>query len=315
MLFGGHEAACQSKSIEDDTRVICMLVGNRQISIAGKVVRIAKLEDFEFVDDPNDFIDQLRKAVTKADIFTFTQKLPETDPKYNYYMEWDNVAALHITNFQDWWTKQLNQEARNKVRKAGKKGVEVQVVNFDDDLVRGITNIYNESRMRQGKQFVHYGKSVEIIKKEHATFLDRSCFLGAYYNDELIGFIKLVFDKDYARTMQVISKIGHRDKASTNALISKAVEVCERKKIPYLVYGKFFYGKKGKDSLSDFKQSNGFRKVDIPRYYVPITLKGKIALKLRFHQSISGLLPPKMIDLLIDMRIKWYSKKYSSEGG
>ena len=292
-----------------------MQVGNKQISIAGNFVRIASLDGFEFVDDPKDFIGQIRKEVTKADIFTFTQKLPETDPKYNYYMEWDNAAALHITNYQDWWTKKLNQEARNKVRKAGKKGVDVKVVNFDDDLVRGITNIYNESSIRRGKHFVHYGKSAEIIKKEHETFLDRSCFLGAFYNDELIGFIKLVFDKDYARTMQIISKIEHRDKASTNALIAKAVEVCVEKQIPYLVYGKFFYGKKGKDSLSEFKQSNGFKKVDIPRYYVPITLKGVIALKLGLHRSIQDILPEKMIEVLNDMRRKWYLKRVSRKGG
>lgn len=292
-----------------------MLVGNKQISIAGKVVRIAKLtaEGFEFVDYPKDFIDQLRKAVTRVDLFTFTQKLPETDPKHNYYMEWDNVAALHITNYQDWWKKQLNDKTRNMVRKAGKKGVEVKVVDFDDDLVKGILNIFNESRMRQGKPFSHYGKGFDDVKKELATFLDRSYFIGAYLDKELIGFIKMVWEKNFASFMQIISMINHRDKAPTNALVSKAVEICEKEKIPYLVYTKFSVGKKQRDSLSDFKHHNGFKKIYIPRYYVPITAKGKIALKLGLHRSFHEILPEKIIVFLIDRRKRWYYRKYSGE--
>ena len=70
----------------------------------------------------------------------------------------------------------------------------------------------------------------------------------------------------------------HRDKAPTNALIAKAVEVCAEKGISYLTYGKYHYGKKDAKSLSDFKMRHGFDKIDIPRYYVPLTLKAKFAL-------------------------------------
>jgi len=49
----------------------------------------------------------------------------------------------------------------------------------------------------------------------------------------------------------------------------------------------FSYGKKQRDSLADFKRHNGFQKVDLPRYYVPLTAAGRIALRLGLQHGIS----------------------------
>lgn len=287
----------------------------KDINISGRMIKLAKLkaEGYEFIDNPEDFIGKMKSGTLKADIFTFSQKIPETTPNYDYYIEWDNVAAIPIRTYDHWWTKQINDKTRNMVRKAKKKGVVVEIADFNDEFIHGIAGIYNETPIRQGKRFRHYGKSEEMIKEENSTYLDRSCFLGAYYNDELIGFIKLVFDKDFASMMQILSKVGHRDKAPTNALLAKAVEVCERDRIPYLVYAKFFYGGKGKDSLSEFKHHNGFMKIDLPRYYVPITFKGKIALKCNLHRDIKDNLPEKVVFFLTDMRNRLNKIKYGKE--
>jgi len=48
-------------------------------------------------------LEALRKCGTRIDLFTFMQRLPETSPKYDYPMESDNLAALRITTFDDWW--------------------------------------------------------------------------------------------------------------------------------------------------------------------------------------------------------------------
>jgi len=37
-----------------------------------------------------------------------------------------------------------------------------------------------------------------------------------------------------------------------------------------------------KSSLTEFKRRNGFEQVLLPRYYIPLTLKGKIALRWDF---------------------------------
>ena len=292
-----------------------MFVDGIDISTSGKIIRIARVsaEGYEFVDDPPSFISDIKKNDIKADIFTFTQKLPDIKPMHRYHMEWDNVAALPITSFEHWWTN-LNFKTRNKVRKAEKKGIVVKVVDFDDEFAKGITKIYNESPMRQGKPFWHYGKKFETVRKENATFLDRSYFIGAYFENELIGFIKLVYENNFASMMQIISMIQFRDKAPTNKLVAKAVEICAEHKIPYLVYAKFSaHGMKQRDTLIDFKHYNGFLKIDIPRYYVPLTTRGEIGLKLKLHRDIVQLLPENMVIFLKDMRRKWYGKKLSQE--
>ena len=59
------------------------------------------------------------------------------------------------------------------------------------------------------------------IRADTATYLERSEFLGAYYNGELIGFLKIVYVDQLGCLMQIMSKIGHQDKRPTNALIVK----------------------------------------------------------------------------------------------
>ena len=115
--------------------------------------------------------------------------------------------------------------------------------------------------------------------KDWSKDIDLSTFLGAYYDDELIGFIKLLNAGKFMRTSGTIAKIKYRKKSPMNALIAKAVEICEMKNSAYLVYGKFVYGKKGPDGLSDFKRYNGFQKIDLPRYYIPLNIKGNIYLE------------------------------------
>jgi hypothetical protein len=286
-------------------KVNSLQVDNRVIVINGKLIKMAKMNDEWNVDvkDPEILIKELKKSKLNADIFTFMQRLPETKPQFNYHMEWDNAAVIPIITFDQWWKNQIT-------RKAKKKGVDVKIVDFDDDFVKGISDIYNETPIRQGKPFWHYGKDFDTLKEIHSTFLDKSDFIVAYYNNEVIGFIKLVYTEKFMRTMHVLSKIEHRNKAPINALIAKAVEICAKRKIPYLVYGQFDYGKKGSKTLSDFKRYNGFEKIDLPRYYIPLTTKGKIILKLKLHHGFVERLPEKLIVRLIDFREKYYTRKY-----
>jgi hypothetical protein len=119
--------------------------------------------------------------------------------------------------------------------------VVVRSVPFTDDLVAGIVDIYNETPIRQGRPFWHYGKTFEAVKQMNATYLERSGFLGAFLGDELIGFLKIVYVNRVARLMQIVAKDAHRDKRPMNALIAKAVELCETKNCTDLVYGNYRY--------------------------------------------------------------------------
>jgi hypothetical protein len=291
-------------------------VGGREIRVQGRLIRTAKLEGdgYQFLDDPEPLLAQLRKCGTRIDLFTFTQQLPDTEPKYSYPMEWYNFAALRVTTFDQWWNKTLGFKGRNKAKQAEKKGVVIREAPFSDELVKGIWEVYNETPIRQGEPNSHYGKSIETVHREEATFLDSSVFIGAYFEGNLIGFAKLVHSESrgQAGLMNIVSMVRHRDKAPTNALVVQAVRSCAERGIPYLVYASFAYGKKQRSSLTDFKERNGFQRIDLPRYYVPLTSMGALALRLGLHHKFVDRLPESVAAKLRDLRAAWYERKLQS---
>ena len=294
-------------------------VGSREICIDGRVLRVAYLhgDTYRFIDAPEDVVRQLRACSTRIDLFTFAQRLPHSEPKFRYPLEWENYAALPITTFENWWTKELGFKARNKAKQAEKNGVVVREVPFSDSLVAGIQEIYNECPIRQRRRFSHYGKDFETVRREEATFLDSSVFIGAFFEDKLIGFVKLVPDETntQAGLMNIISMVKYRDKVPQNALIAHSVRACADRGIQFLVYSKFDYGNKEQDGLRDFKERNGFRRIDTPRYYVPLTPMGSVALRLGLHHSVSARIPEGVAKRLRDIRAAWYERKYRSAMG
>jgi hypothetical protein len=291
-----------------------MNVCGRNILVHGRLFRTACLDGdkYKFLVDPEPLLAGLRKSGTRVDLFTFMQKLPETMPKYNYPMEWDNLAVLPVSTFDRWWTETIGFKARNKAKQAAKKGVVVKEVPFDDALARGIWDIYNESPVRQGRRFPHFGKSFENIRQMSGTFLDSSVFIGAYLEQTLIGFIKLTADDSgtQAGMMHIVSMIQHRDKAPTNALVAQAVRSCADRGISHLVYSNFAYGKKERSSLSDFKERNGFQRINLPRYYVPLTSLGSAAFRMGLHHKFIDRLPEPLLAKARDFRYSWYKYRF-----
>jgi hypothetical protein len=293
-------------------------IGGRDISVGGRMVRVARIDGDKFCflneHEPVFIMDGLQNCGTRADLFTFVQRVSETSPRHQYPWEWDNFAALPISTFDYWWTKQLGFKARNKAKQAEKKGATLREIPFDEFLVRGIWTIYNECPIRQGKRFPHYGMSLERVREYAATFLDRSVFIGAFFGNSLIGFAKLTIDETgtQAGLMHIVSMVQHRDKSPTNALIAQAVRSCAERGIPYLTYSNFAYGNKQRDTLSDFKERNGFRRVDIPRYYVPLTWIGAAAFRLGLHRQLMDRLPEPWIETLRKVRSSWYARKMQS---
>jgi hypothetical protein len=289
-------------------------IGECQLVTYGKLLKIIQVpdtqEDYVDVNNPEEIIASLRGTWPRPDIFSFWQRLPETKPKYSYPMEWDNVAAIRVRTFDEWLRKSAHSSVRTKLRKAENAGVSVRIAEFDDNLLEGISNIFNESPIRQGRPFGHYGKPIEQIRAEWSGDLDFSVFLGAYFENELIGFVKLSFTPRYAEMSGTICKLKYRDKSAMNALIASSVQFCEARQIPYLTYGKFLYGR-SPNSLSDFKKHNGFEKVDLPRYYVPLTFRGQVGLALGLHRGFIQFLPARLEQRLRDLRTSYYARRFS----
>jgi hypothetical protein len=287
-----------------------MATNDKRILIEGKILRIARLEQewYEDIEDPQTLINELGSTEPKPDILTFWQRFPDTEPKYSYTMEPDSIAVLPIKSYSFWWEKQIERKARNKIRKAQKKGLTVRMASFDDTFVHGMTSVFNETPIRQGRRFLHYGKDFETIKREFSRFLFREEIFGAYLGKELVGFIFLADAGGYTFLGQIISKIAHRDLAPNNALLAKAVERCAEKGIPYLAYALWL-----DDGLGDFKRSNGFQKFDLPRYFVPLTRRGKLALKLGIHRGWKAAIPKRLRKPLKKLRRRWYDLRWRSD--
>lgn len=287
-------------------------INNVEIVIKGKFFKIAQVRSdwYQDIEEPELIIKKLKTKKTKIDVFTFMQRLPETDPKFKYHMVWDNVAAIPVETYDKWYNSQIKRQVRNKIKKSIKKGVVIKKVDFNDNFAKQMALIINETPIRQGRRYWHYGKGFDMIKKEHMTFLDKSTFFGAYFKDELIGFIKLINVKKFITSMGILSMVKHRDKSPMSTLIAKAVELCATNNIPYLMYDKAEYGKKKKGTLFDFKRYNGYKKYDLPRYYIPLSLKGQLVIKLRLYRRLNEYFPEKFGYFLLNLREKYYTLKY-----
>lgn len=253
-------------------------------------IKIAKYsEQHEYVQDvfpSEEYVNKL--ANRKIDIFTFIERRwcsPIANPAKNWRIADDNIALLQINNFDQWW-QNIGKKTRNMIRKAEKSGVTVQVVETSERLAEGIWKIYNETPFRQGRAFTHYGQSIDSVKTM-VSYSSKDTFITAVFNNEIIGFIQLVYGDKIAIISQILSLQQHWDKAVNNILVSKAIEVCADKKGQWVMYGRMG----NHPSLDKFKENNCFIKFALTRYYIPLSLKGKIAMTLGLHRNLKDVLP------------------------
>ena len=188
------------------------------------------------------------------------------------------------------------------IRRAEKSGVKVTITEPNDKLAEGISKIYNETPIRQERAFHHYGEPLSTVK-ENMYAAKNSTFIGAFLEEELVGYIQLNHGDNIAVVTQILSMQKHWNKGLNNALLAKAVEVCADKKQRWLMYGRIG----NHPSLDKFKQSNGFQKFPIKRYYIPLTRKGRIAIRLGLHIEFKDSLPQPLKRLLFPL-VNWVSR-------
>jgi len=302
------DSAVKRQTIRSRGRTIDVpiaMVDGRPVIVVGRGLKIASVHDEEWrddaIDDPTKFLAHLGQSGLPADIFTFCEPLVGTTRVFPFAFEWSNAAVIRTTDVAAWW-QALPQETRKNVRRAAKRGVVVTPSIFDDAFAEGIKRIYDESPIRQGRRFWHYGKDIAVVKHENMSYIERSGLIGAYCGPELIGFMKWVYVGAVARIMQVLTLNAHSDKRPMNALVAKAVEICNQKGTKYLVYGNLTYGNKMNDSMVEFKRRLGFEQANFRRYYAALTFKGDLALKLKLHRNLIHTLPGWMIRPLMALR-------------
>ena len=288
-------------------------VGEHLVVLQPGAIRIAELFDAYWLEaktlPPFDrLVETMAAAANPPDVVAFTQRAPDTTPHYDFYHEWENVAAIPISTHDEWLRKQVSPASRRNIRTSEKRGVVVRSCPYDEVYVRGIMAICNESPIRAGRKYWHYGKEFEVIEAENGTYRDRSTFLGAFVDGEMVGYLKLVWDAQTAAIMQIVSRVSHRDRRPNNALLSEAVRLCAERGVGHLLYERFVYGNNVDSSLTRFKRENGFARMDLPSYYVPLTWRGRVALKLGLHHPLKDRLPLTVASALRDARDRWNSR-------
>jgi len=239
------------------------------------------------------------------DIFTFIERKwcnNISDLPNSWLKAEDNLALLHVTTFDEWW-KNIGKKTRNMVRKAEKMGVRTDIALRNERLAEGIWRIYNETPIRQERAFPHYGVSLQSVTQSVISTIDCT-FISASFQDELAGFIQLIHGDKIAIVSQILSLQRHADKAVNNALIAKAVEFCAENKIGWIMYGRIG----NHPSLDRFKQSNGFAKLPLARFYIPLTRKGRFAARMGLHRELKDALPQSIKYPLFPL-YNWISRR------
>jgi hypothetical protein len=204
----------------------------------------------------------------------------------------DNIALLKVGTYEGWWNDQINKKARNSIRKAEKSGIHISIFedvgSVPDEMFIGIWKIYNETPIRQERAFPHYGISLESVKSMARNVTEKMEFHFAHLDGEVIGFSEVIYGDRVAQISQILSMMRHFEKAPNNALLSSVVRRCSELGYPFILYGRMGLGH---PTLTKFKESNGFRQFDVSRYFIPLTHRGAVAIKLGLHRQLKDAIP------------------------
>lgn len=239
----------------------------------------------------------------KTDIFTFIERswCCTVNPQESWIKGDDNIALLHLKSYDDWFRK-IGKKTRNMIRKAEKNGIRASVAEPDEKLAADMWRIYNETPIRQDREFPHYGISLQEVTA--GLRLSEDCtYIVADIEDEVIGFVQLIHGQEITIISQILSLQKHRDKAVNNALIAKTVAVCANRDAEWIMYGRIG----NHPSLDSFKLNNGFEKFMLKRYYVPLTKKGKLGVKFHVQRDVEDVLPQSIKYHLIPI-YNWISR-------
>ena len=58
--------------------------------------------------------------------------------------------------------------------------------------------------------------------------------------------------------------------------------------------------------MMEFKARTGFEEILVPTYYIPLTLKGRLAVRLKLHRDLVEMFPQIARRLGVKIRAGWY---------
>jgi L-amino acid N-acyltransferase YncA len=257
------------------------------------------------------FLTKLKKR--EADVFSFVErswcfKMP--NPPSEWKTSEDNVALLTIDSYKSWLKGVTKKTHHNPVKRALKKGVTVGQAEANGELFEAIWRIYNETPVRQDRAFTHYGLTLEAVTNTFTNEANNpeSFFVAAYFEGSIVGFMQVKIHGQTAAIRQILSLIEHSRKSINKAMIAKTVEVCSLHGVRWIVYARMG----NHPSLDKFKEENGFVRFDVRRFYVPLSRKGKLAMRIGLHKDLKDSMPSFAKKIAIPL-YNWNSKRKLSK--
>ena len=160
--------------------------------------------------------------------------------RYSFPSINESVSLLRINSFDNWWRLQIRSEERNRIKRAERKGIVVRLAEIDENFISSSQKIYNETPIRQGRRYTGYGLSLKAVSEKFSN-LKQSDVFGAYYRDELVGLLWMVYGNSVVRIRSFVSLVQHRDKSPNNALMAEGVRRSFEKGFRFIVYEKMGY--------------------------------------------------------------------------
>ena len=195
-----------------------MVVCDKEIKIQGTFVRIARIDGDKYNSptDPDAMLGSPAKAAGHGSIFSRFCRGSQK-PSRSIATRWSGTT-WRFCRFRLLKTggtiKSVPTRAIERVKRRKRASCCARCP-ATKSLFKGICGIYNESPVRQGKSFPHYGMTIERAREYASTYPDRSIYVAAFVGDTMIGFIKLVMDetRTTACLVHILSMIQHKDKA------------------------------------------------------------------------------------------------------
>jgi len=231
-----------------------------------------------------------------VDLFTFAERgFARQDMQNNDLFPFpsilDNIALARVDDYGIWFSRQITKKTRNVIRKAQKAGITVSVYNdpasVPEEAYVGIWRVYNETPIRQNRRFPHYGTSLATVRGLEKRISRSYELYCAFLQGEVIGFSEVILGDRAAQVSQILSLMKHFDKSPNNALLAEVFRRCAGE-YPYVIYGRMGLSH---PSLTKFKEGNGFRRFDLKRYFVPLTHRGAVAVRVGLHRPLKDIVP------------------------
>ena len=98
-------------------------IGDCVVVVKGRTLRTAEVFDEYWLEarrlpDPVEVLARCRSEVSRPDLFTFAQRVPDTTPRYDYFKIFDNVAVIPLTSYEVWLGKQVTSATRRPARRS-----------------------------------------------------------------------------------------------------------------------------------------------------------------------------------------------------